>query len=110
MAEKLLSDWLAIMMYGYLVDGAGPSIHFAYKATKRQTEKGPVDVLTGEAKNSLAKEKILAQFSDIEKMSVSKQQQMWLECCCYCCCCCLGIRDICLDRQRHYNQSEIVGM
>ena len=75
-AEKLLSDWLAMLMYGYLIEGAGPSIHFAFKATKRQTEKGPVDVLTGEAKNSLAKEKILAQFSDIVDMGVSKQQQM----------------------------------
>ena len=75
MAEKLLSDWLAMLMYGYLIEGAGPSIHFAFKATKRQTEKGPVDVLTGEAKHSLAKEKILAQFIDIEKMRVSKQQQ-----------------------------------
>ncbi|KAI6654202.1 Plexin-A4-like [Oopsacas minuta] len=67
-AEKLLSDWLAMMMYGYLIERAGPAIHVAYRATKRQTEKGPIDVFTGEAKHSLAKEKILTQITDIEEM------------------------------------------
>ena len=70
-AEKLLSDWLAMLMYGHLIEGAGPAIHLAYRATKRQTEKGPVDVFTGEARHSLAKEKILTQLADIEDMRVN---------------------------------------
>ncbi|KAI6661542.1 Plexin-A4-like [Oopsacas minuta] len=65
-AEKLLSNWLAMMMYRFLIDGPGPAIHLAYRATKRQTEKGPIDVVTGEAKYSLDKEKLLTQISDEE--------------------------------------------
>ena len=63
-----------MLMYGHLIEGAGPAIHLAYRATKRQTEKGPVDVFTGEARHSLAKEKILTQLADMEDMKVSKQQ------------------------------------
>lgn len=65
-AEKLLADWLALLMYGYLIEGAGPAIHLAFRATKRQTEKGPVDVFTGEAKYCLAEDKILRQLGEIE--------------------------------------------
>ena len=70
MAEKLLADWLALLMYGYLIEGAGPAIHLAFRATKRQTEKGPVDVFTGEAKYCLAEDKILRQLGEIEDVKV----------------------------------------
>lgn len=41
-----------------------------FKAVKQQTEKGPVDAVTGEARYSLSEEKLLRQAVDF-KVSLS---------------------------------------
>ena len=70
MAEKLLADWLALLMYNHLVEAAGPAIHTAFSAMKTLTEKGPVDVFTGEAMYCLAEEKILKQVAETDNVQV----------------------------------------
>ena len=40
---------------------AGEPLFILYRAIKSQLEKGPVDVITGEARHSLSEEKLLRQ-------------------------------------------------
>ena len=43
---------------------AGEPLFILYRAIKSQLEKGPVDVITGEARHSLSEEKLLRQKFD----------------------------------------------
>lgn len=43
---------------------AGEPLFMLYKAIKTQTEKGPVDSMTGEARYSLSEDKLLRQTID----------------------------------------------
>ena len=47
-------------------DHAGAPLFILFKAVKRQLEKGPIDVITGEARNSLSEEKLLRQALDFK--------------------------------------------
>ena len=84
-AEKMLANWLAFLLYPYLLVSAergggaytqsstrgraytqssiqehvGEKLFILFRAIKSQLEKGPVDIITGEAKNSLSEEKLL---------------------------------------------------
>ncbi|XP_064399093.1 plexin-A1-like isoform X2 [Halichondria panicea] len=58
-AEKMLANWLAFLLYPYLLEHVGEKLFILFRAIKSQLEKGPVDIITGEAKNSLSEEKLL---------------------------------------------------
>ena len=62
--EKMLSNWMALSMYYYLKDRAGPSIFVLFKAIKYQVEKGPVDSITHDARYSLSEERLLREQID----------------------------------------------
>ena len=59
--EKLLTNWMALCMYGYLRDTAGERLFFLFQALKHQIDKGPVDQLTNDARYSLSEERLLRE-------------------------------------------------
>ncbi|KAF2368826.1 Plexin repeat [Trinorchestia longiramus] len=59
--EKMLTNWLALCMYSYLKEEAGPAIFLLYKAIKHQVEKGPVDAVTHDARYCLSEERLLRE-------------------------------------------------
>lgn len=70
--EKLLANWLSLSMYGYLKANAGRALFMLYKAIKHQTEKGPVDAVTGEAKYSLSEDRLLREKIEARTLVSSK--------------------------------------
>ncbi len=44
----------------------GEPLFILFRAIKSQLEKGPVDVLSGEAKNALSEEKLLRQHMEVK--------------------------------------------
>ncbi|KAL5475134.1 hypothetical protein EMCRGX_G027193 [Ephydatia muelleri] len=64
-AEKLLANWLCFLLYPYVQEHAGEPLFTLFRAIKSQLEKGPVDVITGEARNSLSEGKLLRQHLDV---------------------------------------------
>ncbi|KAK2550072.1 Plexin-A4 [Acropora cervicornis] len=69
-AEKMLTNWLAFSMYDFLKNEAGEALFMLFKAVKQQTEKGPVDAVTGEARYSLSEDKLLRQAVDFKPLNV----------------------------------------
>uniref|UniRef100_A0AC35GW44 Plexin cytoplasmic RasGAP domain-containing protein n=2 Tax=Panagrolaimus sp. PS1159 TaxID=55785 RepID=A0AC35GW44_9BILA len=70
--EKLFQHWLTICLYPYLCDQMGPGRYFylLYKALKCQTEKGPVDAITGNARYSLSEQKLLRECVDSQAINL----------------------------------------
>ncbi|KAH9380916.1 hypothetical protein HPB48_008423 [Haemaphysalis longicornis] len=59
--EKMLTNWMALCMYGYIKDHAGRSLFLLFSAIKHQVEKGPVDAVTHDARYSLSEERLLRE-------------------------------------------------
>jgi len=59
--EKLLTNWLSLCMYNYLKKHVARAMFMLFKAIKHQTEKGPVDALTYDARYALAEERLLRE-------------------------------------------------
>jgi len=70
-AEKMLTNWLAFCMYNFLKNDAGEPLFMLFKAVKQQTEKGPVDAVTGEARYSLSEDKLLRQAVEFKTLNVT---------------------------------------
>ncbi|XP_058147735.1 plexin-B3 isoform X3 [Dasypus novemcinctus] len=64
MAEKLLTNWLAICLYTFLREVAGEPLYMLFRAIKYQVDKGPVDAVTGKAKRTLNDSRLLRE--DVE--------------------------------------------
>ncbi|XP_077001618.1 plexin-B3 isoform X2 [Tamandua tetradactyla] len=64
MAEKLLTNWLAICLYAFLREVAGEPLYMLFRAIKYQVDKGPVDAVTGKAKRTLNDSHLLRE--DVE--------------------------------------------
>jgi len=73
--EKMLSNWMALSMYHYLKDRAGPSIFVLFKAIKYQVEKGPVDSITHDARYSLSEERLLREQIDHSFVTIHLVQE-----------------------------------
>lgn len=69
--EKLLANWLSLSMYGYLKANAGRALFMLYKAVKHQTEKGPIDAVTAEAKYSLSEDRLLREKIEAKTLIVT---------------------------------------
>ncbi len=59
--EKFLANWLSLCMYDYLKKHAGRPLYLMQKAIKHQTEKGPIDAITSEARYSLSEDRLLRE-------------------------------------------------
>ncbi|XP_062842202.1 plexin-A2-like [Trichomycterus rosablanca] len=60
-AEKMLTNWFAFLLHGFLKDCVGEPLFMLYCAIKQQMEKGPIDAVTGEARYSLSEDKLIRQ-------------------------------------------------
>ena len=61
-----ITQYHTLAVHSYIQEHLGEHLFVLFRATKSQLEKGPVDVLTGEAKNSLSEEKLLRQHFDVK--------------------------------------------
>jgi len=59
--EKLLTNWLSLCMYDYLKKHVARAMFMLYKAIKHQTEKGPVDAVTCDARYALSEDRLLRE-------------------------------------------------
>jgi len=60
--EKLLAHWISLCMYEHLRHQTpGKALYTLYQAIKCQTDKGPVDTITGEARYSLNDARLLRE-------------------------------------------------
>ncbi|KRY12572.1 Plexin-B [Trichinella patagoniensis] len=66
--EKMLANWIAHCLYEYLQGPSGSSLFLLFKALKHQTEKGPVDAVTFDAKYSLSEDRLLKEQIDYETL------------------------------------------
>ena len=66
--EKLLTNWLSMCMYPYLKSHAVKPLFMLYKAIKHQTEKGPVDAVTAEARYSLHEDRLLREKTEARNL------------------------------------------
>lgn len=69
-AEKMLSSWFTFLLYKFLRECAGEPLFLLYQAIKHQVNKGPVDVITNEARCSLSEEKLIRQSVDYKPMTI----------------------------------------
>eukprot|EP00057_Strongylocentrotus_purpuratus_P009675 XP_011664149.1 PREDICTED: plexin-B-like [Strongylocentrotus purpuratus] len=70
-AVKLISNWFALFMFEYLkVYGVYP-LYMLYQAVKAQAEKGPIDVVTGDAYYTLEFSKLLDQDIDFHSLGIN---------------------------------------
>lgn len=67
-AEKMLSSWFTFLLYKFLRECAGEPLFLLYQAIKHQVNKGPVDVITSEARCSLSEEKLIRQSVDYKPL------------------------------------------
>ena len=58
-AEALLTDWLAFNMYSDLRGSTSVAIYSLFLRMKGHFESAPIDVITGNANNSLSEEKFI---------------------------------------------------
>lgn len=70
-AEKMLSAWFTFLLYKFLRECAGEPLYLLFRSMKGQVDKGPVDVITSEARYSLSEEKLIRQSIDFKPMTVS---------------------------------------
>ena len=67
-AEKMLSAWFTFLLYKFLRECAGEPLFLLYRAMKQQIDKGPVDIVTAEARYSLSEEKLIRQTVEFNTM------------------------------------------
>lgn len=67
--EKMLTNWLALTMYDYMRNYAGSQLFMLFSAIKHQIDKGPIDVITHDARYSLSEERLLREhYSNYEQL------------------------------------------
>ncbi|XP_013416174.1 plexin-A4 isoform X2 [Lingula anatina] len=73
--EKLLTNWLSLSLYGYLKTSTGNPLFMLYKSIKHQMEKGPVDVVTADARYSLSEERLLREKIELKSITLNVVQE-----------------------------------
>ena len=66
MRALLFGNLLIPTLACLLQEHVGEPLFILFRAIKSQLEKGPVDVICGEAKNSLSEEKLLRQHMEVK--------------------------------------------
>jgi len=69
-AEKLLTNWLSLSLYGYVKDRTGPALYSLCCAIMNTAECGPVDYCTHQAKFALSQDKLLTEKVTYEKLQI----------------------------------------
>lgn len=69
-AERMLSAWFSFLMYRFMEQAAGKELYQLYWSIKQQTEKGPQDSITMDARYSLSEEKLLRSSIDVNELTV----------------------------------------
>jgi len=69
-AEKMLSSWFTFLLYKFLHECAGEPLFMLYRAIKHQVDKGPVDLISHEARYSLSEEKLIRQQIEYHPVTV----------------------------------------
>ena len=69
-AEKMLSSWFTFLLYKFLHECAGDPLYMLYCAIKHQVNKGPMDMVSHEARYSLSEEKLIRQQVEYRQMTV----------------------------------------
>ncbi|KAI6236464.1 hypothetical protein M3Y95_00160400 [Aphelenchoides besseyi] len=69
-AERMLSAWFSFLMYRFLDQAAAKELYQLYLAIKQQTEKGPQDAITMDARYSLSEEKLLRSTLEYHELVV----------------------------------------
>ncbi|XP_030838903.1 plexin-A4 [Strongylocentrotus purpuratus] len=69
-AVKLISNWFALFMFEYLKMYGVYPLYMLYQAVKAQAEKGPIDVVTGDAYYTLEFSKLLDQEIDFHSLGI----------------------------------------
>ncbi|XP_012589946.1 PREDICTED: plexin-B3 isoform X2 [Condylura cristata] len=70
MAEKLLTNWLAICLYAFLREVAGEPLYMLLRAIQCQVDKGPVDAVTGKARRTLNDSRLLREDVDFRPLTL----------------------------------------
>ena len=70
-AERLMSNWLSIVLYRWVHERVSGPLYTLYRALKHQLEKGPIDAITYEAKYSLSEEKLLKENVSYQVLTVN---------------------------------------
>ncbi|KAL1462512.1 hypothetical protein WDU94_014341 [Cyamophila willieti] len=70
-AEKMLSCWFTFLLYKFLRECVGKPLYHLFCAIKHQVEKGPVDAITGKARNTLSEDQLICNFIDFKPMTLS---------------------------------------
>ncbi|CAM4743164.1 unnamed protein product [Rotaria magnacalcarata] len=69
-AEKMLSNWFAFLLFGYIKERIGSPLYILFQSIKQQIHKGPIDYFTNESRYSLSEDKLLRQHVDYQSMIV----------------------------------------
>ncbi|CAF1616037.1 unnamed protein product, partial [Adineta ricciae] len=69
-AEKMLSNWFAFLLFGYVKERLGSPLYILFQSIKQQIQKGPIDCFTSESRYSLSEDKLLRQHIDYLSMIV----------------------------------------
>ncbi|XP_065214453.1 plexin-A4-like isoform X1 [Planococcus citri] len=69
-AEKMLSAWFAFLLYKFLRETAANPLINLFSAIKQQVSKGPVDMITSDARYCLSENKMIRQKIDYTAMTM----------------------------------------
>ncbi|UJR28522.1 hypothetical protein I4U23_009760 [Adineta vaga] len=69
-AEKMLSNWFAFLLFGYVKERLGSPLYILFQSIKQQIQKGPIDCFTSESRYSLSEDKLLRQHIDYSSMII----------------------------------------
>ncbi|XP_053572871.1 plexin-C1 [Bombina bombina] len=67
--EKLLTNWMSTVLYGFLRESVGESLYLLVNMLNQRIHKGPIDVITSKALNTLNEDWLLWQrteFNNVE--------------------------------------------
>uniref|UniRef100_A0A1I7TGI6 Sema domain-containing protein n=1 Tax=Caenorhabditis tropicalis TaxID=1561998 RepID=A0A1I7TGI6_9PELO len=67
--EKMFSKWMSICLYSHLTPQMN-SFFYLYKALQYQTDKGPVDAVTGDARYTINEAKLLRESVDSKTLKI----------------------------------------
>uniref|UniRef100_A0A8R1HQ86 Sema domain-containing protein n=1 Tax=Caenorhabditis japonica TaxID=281687 RepID=A0A8R1HQ86_CAEJA len=67
--EKMFSKWMSICLYSHLTPQMN-SFFYLYKALQYQTDKGPVDAVTGDARYTINESKLLRESVDTKTVKI----------------------------------------
>ncbi|CAI5443143.1 unnamed protein product [Caenorhabditis angaria] len=67
--EKMLAKWLSICLYSHITPQMN-SFYYLYKALQYQTEKGPVDAVTGDARYTINESRLLRETVESSTMII----------------------------------------